>query len=205
MTGPPPAPARSSPSTARNRDPILRVLKGCLPATGFVLEIAAGAGEHALYNAAACPGLLWQPTDSDPEALASIAAWRDHAGTPNLLAPLALDAARPETWPIKAADAIVNINMIHISPWDACRGLMRGAGDLLPPGGVLFLYGPYKTNGQWRSPNDPAFDQSLKQRDPSWGLRDLETVVAEAGANGLVLVRTVDMPAGNLSVVFCKS
>ncbi len=205
MTGPPPAPARSSPSTARNRDPILRVLKGCLPATGFVLEIAAGAGEHALYNAAAYPGLLWQPTDPDSEALASIAAWRDHAGTPNLLAPLALDAARPETWPITAADAIVNINMIHISPWAATEGLMTGAGAVLPRGGVLFLYGPYLEAGKETAPSNLDFDASLRRRNPEWGLRRLEDVTAQAAGHGVILAERVAMPANNLSLVFRKA
>ncbi len=197
-------------ATDRNREPILAVLQAVLPPSGTVLEIASGTGQHAVHFAPALAPRFWQPSEPDERLRGSIAAWAAEQPCEWLRPPLALDVlARP--WPVEVQpcvpplSAIVNINMIHISPWDACRGLMRGAGDLLPPGGVLFLYGPYKTNGQWRSPNDPAFDQSLKQRDPSWGLRDLETVVAEAGANGLVLVRTVDMPAGNLSVVFCKS
>ena len=143
MTDLPPPGARTSPSTARNRDRLLEVLRLHLPSRGMVLEIAAGAGEHAVHNAAALPGLEWRPTDPDPEALTSIAAWRDYTGLPNLLEPLVLDAADPDTWPVTRADAMVNINMIHISPWSATQGLMIGAGRVLAPGGVLFLYGPY--------------------------------------------------------------
>src|SRR5580698_6411391 len=143
----PPSGARASPSTARNRNPILQVLRPRLPDGGLILEVAAGAGEHAIHCAAALPRLWWQPTDPDPEALASIAAWRDQAALPNLLAPLRLDAGRPDTWPIDRADGLVNINMIHISPWSATQGLTAGAGRLLPAGGVLFLYGPYIERG----------------------------------------------------------
>src|SRR4051812_33097084 len=145
--GEPPTAARSSPSTARNREPILAVLAPRLPGAGLVLEIAAGAGEHALFNAAALPHLQWQPTDADEMALASIAAWRDHAGTPTLLPPLHLDASDPDGWPISAADAVISINMIHISPWAATLGLLAGAGRLLPAGGPLFTYGPYLQDG----------------------------------------------------------
>ena len=143
MTRSPPRAGRTSPATARNRGPILEVLKPRLPASGVVLEIAAGAGEHAAHFAAALPHLRWRPTDADPDALASIAAWRSHAGLPNLLPPLRLDTANPDAWPIDRADAIVSINMIHISPWAAAQGLMAGAARLLPSGGALFLYGPF--------------------------------------------------------------
>lgn len=196
-------------ATDRNRDPILAILQAVLPPSGTVLEIASGTGQHAVHFAPALAPRFWQPSEPDERLRGSIAAWAAEHACAWLRPPLALDVlARP--WPVETqpcdppVSAIVNINMIHISPWEACRGLMRGAADLLPHGGVLFLYGPYKTNGQWRSANDPAFDQSLKQRDPSWGLRNLEDVVAEAAMNGFVLVRTVDMPAGNLSVVFRK-
>lgn len=199
----PPA-ARMSPATARNRDPILAVLKSALPGAGFVLEIAAGAGEHAVHNASALPHLQWQPTDADPTALASIAAWRDHAGPPNLLSPLPLDASRPEDWPVERADAIIAINMIHISPWAVTQGLMRGAGRLLPSGGVLFLYGPYIEAGVETAQSNLAFDLDLRGRNPAWGIRRLEEVVALAGENGLVLAERVAMPANNLSVVFRK-
>lgn len=203
MTQPPPA-ARSSPSTARNRDPILQVLRGCLPAEGLVLEIAAGAGEHALYSAAAFPDLQWQPTDQDPEALASIAAWRDHAGTPNLLEPLALNATRPETWPVDRADAIVNINMIHISPWTATMGLMAGAGLILPMNGVLYLYGPFLERDVPTAPSNQEFDSSLRRRNLKWGLRRLEEVAAMALLHGLRLSERIEMPANNLSLIFRK-
>jgi SAM-dependent methyltransferase len=197
--------ARISPSTARNRDPILLVLKPRLPASGLVLEIAAGAGEHAVHNAAALPGLQWRPTDPDPEALASIAAWRDHAGLPNLLPPLRLDAADPQSWPVEQADAVVNINMIHISPWAAAEGLMAGAGRLLPPGGVLFLYGPYIERDVETAPTNLAFDRSLKSRDPAWGLRRLDDVAALGARHGLALAERIAMPANNLALVFRKA
>jgi SAM-dependent methyltransferase len=201
----PPPGARSSPSTARNRDPILAVLKAHLPPQGLVLEIAAGAGEHAVHNAAALPGLVWQPTDPLAEALASIAAWRAWAGLPNLLEPLSLDAADPESWPVEQADAIVNINMIHISPWAATLGLMAGAGRVLPAGGVLYLYGPYIEEGVGTAPGNLAFDASLKARDPAWGLRRKEDVAAAARAHGLALEARVAMPANNLSLVLRKA
>ncbi len=203
MSDPPPA-ARVSPSTARNRDPILEVLKAHLPATGLVLEIAAGAGEHAVYNAAALPQLQWRPTDPDPEALASIAAWRSHAGTPNLLPPLRLDAADPDAWPVERAEAVVNINMIHISPWAATLGLMDGAGRLLPVGGVLFLYGPYIETDVETAPSNLAFDRSLKARNPAWGLRRLDEVTGLAAGHGLVLQARIAMPANNLALIFHK-
>lgn len=197
--------ARTSPSTHRNRDPILQVLKEHLPASGLVLEIAAGAGEHAVYNAAAFPDLLWQPTDPDPDALRSIAAWRDKAGLPNLLAPLPLDASQPDNWPVTQADAVVNINMIHISPWQATQGLMQGAGRLLSEGGLLFLYGPYFEASVPSAASNLDFDASLKRRNPSWGIRDLEEVAALAEAHGLQLSRRIEMPANNLSLLFRRT
>ncbi len=204
MTDAPPPGARTSPSTARNRDPILDVLRAHLPATGLVLEIAAGAGEHAVHNAAALPGLIWLSTDPDPEALASISAWRDHVNLPNLMAPLQLDAAAPETWPVDRADAVVNINMIHISPWAATEGLMEGAGRILPTGGVLFTYGPYLEADVETAPSNLAFDQSLKSRNPAWGLRHLEDVKSLASRYGLQFEARITMPANNLSLVFRK-
>jgi SAM-dependent methyltransferase len=205
MSDLPPPGARVSPSTARNRAPILEVLKSCLPPRGLVLEIAAGAGEHAAYNAAAQPGLQWRPTDPDPEALASIAAWREHAGLSNLLPPLRLDAADPDAWPVDRADAVVNINMIHISPWAATQGLMTGAGRVLPPGGVLFLYGPYLEADVATAPSNLAFDLSLKSRNPAWGLRRLDEVTALARRSGLTLAERVAMPANNLALVFRRA
>jgi hypothetical protein len=194
---------RNAPATLRNRDPILRLLREVLPVSGVVLEIASGTGEHAVHFAAGLPGVTWQPSDPDAGARASIAAWTVEAGLANVLPPLALDAAGGN-WPIDRADAIVCINMIHISPWSATEGLMRGAGRLLPAGGPLVVYGPFVRPGVPLAPSNAAFDADLKARDPEWGLRDLDAVEVCAGANGLVLDRVVEMPANNLSVVFVK-
>jgi hypothetical protein len=196
--------AKVSPSTARNRHPILEVLKPRLPSTGSVLEIAAGAGEHAVYNAAAFPYLQWQPTDEDPDSLDSIAAWRDHAALPNLLPPLQLDASDPASWPVDKADAIININMIHIAPWEATQGLMTGAGRLLPSGGVLFIYGPYIESDIETAPGNLSFDLSLKGRNPAWGIRRLDEVTALAARHSLELSERIVMPANNLSLFFRK-
>ncbi|HEY0646440.1 DUF938 domain-containing protein [Phenylobacterium sp.] len=205
MSDIPPPGARVSPSTARNRDPILEVLKPRLPASGLVLEIAAGAGEHAVHCAAALPRLQWRPTDPDPEALASIAAWREHAALPNLLPPLRLDAADPDGWPVESADAVVNINMLHISPWSAAQGLMAGAARVLPSGGLLFLYGPYLEPDVTTAPSNLAFDTSLRRRNPAWGLRRLDDVTTLAAAHSLVLTERIAMPANNLSLVFRRA
>jgi SAM-dependent methyltransferase len=148
--------------------------------------------------------VLWRPSDPDPTALASIAAWREEAGLPNLAAALALDAADPSTWPTEPVDAVVCINMVHISPWAAAEGLMAGAGRLLTPGGRLFLYGPYIEADVPTAPSNLAFDESLKARDPAWGLRDLAEVQALAATSGLVRVERIAMPANNLVVVFEK-
>lgn len=196
--------ALSSPATARNRDHILEVLREHLPSTGLVLEIASGAGEHALHMATNLPGLTWRPTDPDPQALASIAAWREQ-GPPNLLPPLELDASRPETWPVKGADAVVCINMIHISPWSATEGLFAGAASILPAEGVLITYGPYLEDAVDTAPSNLAFDQSLKSRNPAWGLRRREDLETLAAAHGLVLHARLAMPANNLSLVFRRS
>lgn len=200
----PPPGAWTSPSTARNRDPILAVLKPRLATVRLVLEIAAGAGEHAVHNAARLPHLQWRPTDADPQALASIEAWRAHAALPNLLAPLRLDAAEPAGWPVERADAVVAINMVHISPWAATEGLVAGAGRLLPSGGVLYLYGPYLEAEVETAPSNLAFDESLRRRDPAWGLRRVEAVAELAAARGLALAERIPMPANNLSLVFRK-
>ena len=168
----------------------------------MVLEIAAGTGEHAVHNAAALPGLQWQPTDPDPEALASIAAWRAHAALPNLLPPLRLDAAAPDDWPVGRADAIVNINMIHIAPWVAAMGLMAGAGRLLGPGQNLFLYGPFIERDVATAPSNLAFDESLRGRNPAWGIRHLDEVAGLAARHGLDLAGRIAMPANNLTLVF---
>jgi SAM-dependent methyltransferase len=205
MSNVPSSAARVSPSTARNRAPILEVLRPRLPNTGVVLEIAAGAGEHAVYNAAALPHLFWLPTDPDPDALASIAAWREYTALPNVLPPLRLDASDPDSWPTDHVDAVININMIHISPWAATQGLMTGAGRLLPPGGTLFLYGPFIEPDFATAPSNTSFDQSLRSRDPTWGIRRLDDVKAQAAKNGLELSERIAMPANNLGLFFRKT
>lgn len=192
---------RRAPATERNREPIAAVLREVAPAHGTLLEVASGTGEHAAYFAALFPNLLWQPSDPDPDALASIRAWRAEAELANLLEPLLLDASA-EIWPIAAADAILCVNMVHISPWAATAGLMRGAGRLLPAGAPLILYGPYRRAGVPTAPSNEAFDASLRARDPRWGLRELEAVEAEAGRNGLSLERVFEMPANNVTAVF---
>ncbi|HYG47421.1 MAG TPA: DUF938 domain-containing protein [Allosphingosinicella sp.] len=192
---------RSAPATERNREPIAAVLREVLPESGIVLEIASGSGEHAVYFARLFPNRLWQPTDPDRAALESIAAWREEAGTPNLLEPIWLDASA-ERWTVGAADAILCVNMVHISPWAATVGLMRGAGRLLERGGPLILYGPYRRAGVPTAPSNEAFDRSLRARNPEWGLRELEAVEAEAARHRLRLERIVEMPANNLTVVF---
>jgi SAM-dependent methyltransferase len=204
MSGDPPSGARTSPSTARNRQPILEVLAARLAISARVLEIASGAGEHAVFLAEALPAVRWQPSDPDATARESIAAWRTQAELPNLEPPLALDAADLATWPTEPVDAVVCINMIHISPWAAAQGLMAGAGRLLTPGGKLFLYGPYVEADVPTAPSNLAFDESLKSRNPAWGLRDLADVEALATASGLALVERIAMPANNLVVVFEK-
>jgi hypothetical protein len=195
---------RSAPHVVRNAGPIADVLRAILPPRGLVLEIASGSGEHALHFAREFPHLLFQPSDPQPAALRSIEAWRAEAGLINLLPALALDARGAE-WPVAAADAILCINMVHISPWAATEGLMRGAGRLLAPGAPLYLYGAYRQAGVETAPSNEAFDASLKARDPDWGVRDLEDVEAEAERNGLRLTEVIPMPANNLSVLFRRT
>ncbi|HYD37758.1 MAG TPA: DUF938 domain-containing protein [Allosphingosinicella sp.] len=194
---------RSAPATQRNREPILAVLRTVLPERGLVLEVASGTGEHAAYFAGLFPDLRWQPSDPDPAALASIRAWREDSGLANLLEPVRLDAAA-EAWPVASADAVLCVNMVHISPWEATLGLLRGAGRLLAPGAPLILYGPYRRAGVPTAPSNAAFDASLRARDPRWGLREVEAVEAEAARNGLRLDRLFEMPANNLSLLFRK-
>jgi SAM-dependent methyltransferase len=195
---------RHAPATARNRDPILDVLRRHLPETGLLLEVSAGTGEHAVHFAAAFPGLTWQPTDPDPGARASIAAWAREAKLNNLRPPLALDAAS-DTWPLARADAVLCINMIHIAPWAAGLGLLRGAARVLPPGGPLLLYGPYRQGGAHTAPSNEAFDAGLRAQDPDWGVRDLETVAAEAAAVGFGAPEVEAMPANNLMLIFRRA
>lgn len=194
-------PRRFAPATERNRGPILEVLRRVLPPAGTVLEIASGTGEHAVFFSRHLAALTWQPTDLDAAARASIVAWTAEAAITNILAPLALDASQPN-WPIEQADAVLAVNMVHISPWAATIGLLTGAARVLPAGGPLVLYGPYKRNGRHTAPSNEAFDQNLRRQNPAWGVRDLELVIEAAGAAGLDHADTVDMPANNLILVF---
>ena len=211
MTGPEPFviepggadPRRSAPHVARNAEPIVTVLRDVLPAQGLVLEVASGTGEHALHFARAFPGLRWQPSDPDAAALRSIEAWRASAKLANLLPPVVLDACSPE-WPVDAADAILCINMVHISPWTVTLGLLDRAARLLGSRAPLVLYGAYRRDGVPTAPSNEGFDKALRARDPEWGLRWLEDVVAEAARRGLTLERVEEMPANNLTVVFRK-
>lgn len=194
---------RHAPAAARNRDPILDVLRQHLPAKGLVLEIASGSGEHVVHFAEALPGLVFQPSDPDDVARASIDAWASASGLANVRPALALDAtANP--WPIERADAIVCLNMIHIAPREAAVGLIAGAARLLPSKGVLYLYGPYRREGRPTAPSNEAFDRDLRRSNPAWGVRDLEVVVALAEAQGFTPPQIVEMPANNLSLVFVR-
>ena len=190
------------PSTGRNAEPILEVLKTVLPAEGLVVEVASGSGQHAARFALEFPDLIWQPTDIDPDHRRSIVAWSE--GLSNVLKPLDLDATASD-WPVVRANAVICINMIHIAPWSAGLGLLTGAGRTLEPGEALYLYGPYMIDGAHTSERNARFDTNLKSRHPSWGLRNLADVVSAALDAGLKLDRTVGMPANNLSVIFRKS
>lgn len=194
---------RHSPAAARNRQPILEVLQAALPERARVLEVASGSGEHALHFAGAMPGWTWQPSDPSPEACRSIEAWRAHSGLTNLLPPLALDVTAD--CPAGPVDGVVAINLLHIAPWAVGEALLEGARRCLTAGGTLFLYGPFKREGQHTAPSNAAFDADLRQRDPRFGIRDLETVVEAAAARGLGLERVVAMPANNLSLVFRRA
>jgi SAM-dependent methyltransferase len=192
---------RYAPATARNREPIAAVLREELPSSGLVLEVASGTGEHAAYFAGLFPGLDWQPSDPNPASLESVAAWREEVGLPNLRAPVQLDASAPD-WPVAAADTVLCINMVHISPWEATLGLLGGAARLLPPGGQLILYGPYFRDAVETAPSNLAFDMDLRARNPQWGLRHLEEVDREAIKVGLEPSRLVEMPANNIMRVY---
>ncbi|UNK80910.1 class I SAM-dependent methyltransferase [Sphingopyxis granuli] len=192
---------RHAPATLRNREAIAAVLADWLPATGTVLEIASGSGEHAVHFAAAFPALTWQPSDPDPDALTSIFAWSGEAAAANILLPLQLDAATPD-WPVARAAAILCINMVHISPWEATLGLFAGAARLLPPGAPLILYGPYVEADVPTAESNRAFDASLRARNPAWGLRDMAAVAAAAEQAGLGLAARRAMPANNLMLLF---
>jgi hypothetical protein len=190
-----------SSAAQRNRDPILSILRDLLAEAKLVLEIASGAGDHAVHFARHMPALHWQPSDPSPEARTLIRSLIAAERLANVLPPLELDATA-DAWPIDRADALVCINMVHISPWATTEGLMRGAARLLGAGQPLYLYGPYRRPGRALEPSNAAFDADLKRRDPRWGLRELDAVVACADTNELALERVVEMPANNLSVIF---
>jgi SAM-dependent methyltransferase len=194
---------REAPAVARNRDPILDVLRRHLPQKGLVLEFASGTGEHAVHFARNLPALTFQPSDPNDTARASIDDWVQTTGLANVKPALALDASSAK-WPIDKADAILCINMIHISPWSATVGLIEGAAAALPSGGVLYLYGPYRRGGVATAPSNEAFDADLKSRDAGWGLRQLEEVEVLALRNGFAAPTVIEMPANNLSVIFRK-
>jgi cyclopropane fatty-acyl-phospholipid synthase-like methyltransferase len=196
-----------SPSTARNREPILTVLQRVLPPDARVLEIASGSGEHAMHIARAMPGVIWQTSDPDREARESIAGWIAAEKLSNVLAPRTIDVRESE-WGAEGEapyDAIVAINMIHISPWEATLGLLAGASRLLRSGGVLYTYGPYMRDGRHTAPSNAGFDVSLKARDSSWGVRDVADVAGAASIQELTLEEIVEMPANNLSLVFRRN
>lgn len=198
---------RSATSTARNREPILAVLQRVLPPKARVLEVAAGAGEHAMFFARAMPGWIWIASDPDPDARASIAAWAEAEPLPNVAPPCAIDVAQ-RAWGVENEapfDALVCINMIHIAPWEMTLGLMAGAERILKAGGILYTYGAYKRGGAHTAASNETFDVWLKQRDARFGVRDLEAVEAAACARGLTLEEIVDMPANNLSLVFRRN
>lgn len=198
---PAPGALRSAPAALRNREPIGDVLEHWLPKSGLVLEIASGTGEHAAYFAERFPALDWQPTDIHPDALGSISGRVDQAGFPNLLAPIELDASSDE-WPIARADALLSINMVHISPWASAVGLIDGAARLLVGDAPLILYGPWLKDDIETAPSNLEFDASLKSRDPSWALRRVEDFAEAAANRGFRLAETRAMPANNLMLRF---
>lgn len=194
-----------APATERNRDVILSVLKDQLRSPGTVLEIASGTGEHAAYFAPQLPDYFWQPSDPNEESRRSIAAWRSHINAPNLGEAIAIDVTQPDwtgSLPVMPQPivAIAAINLIHISPWEATLGLFAGARQLLSPDGLIYLYGAYKRNGEHTAPSNEVFDASLKVRNPAWGVRNLEDVVAVAEAEQFRLDRVIEMPSNNLSI-----
>jgi hypothetical protein len=191
---------RSAPAALRNREPIAHVLGEWLPKSGLVLEIASGTGEHAVFLAERFPELEWQPSDVHPDALSSIEAWRGTAGPPNLKPPLVIDASSMG-WPIDHADAVLSINMVHISPWASALGLLAGGAQILPPGGPLILYGPWLSDAIPTAPSNLAFDADLRRRDPAWGLRRVEDFAAAAEGD-FEFIETRAMPANNMMLMF---
>jgi SAM-dependent methyltransferase len=203
---PPPAPTGGlhAAATERNRQPIVQVLRRVLPPTGLVLEIASGTGQHVAFFARELPALGWQPSDPSPVHLDSIRAWTVASAVDNVAAPLQLDV-EVAPWPIARADAILNINMLHIAPWSAAEALFRGAAKLLAPAGVLFVYGPFKRDGRHTAESNARFDERLRAEDPRWGVRDLAEVQAVAAAAGFADPEVIAMPANNLSLVFRRT
>jgi hypothetical protein len=192
---------RHAPATLRNRAPILEVLHRVLPPTGVLLEVASGSGEHAVHFAAALPDWIFQPSDVDPSALASIAAWIDETGLPNVRPPLRLDVTS-ESWPVEPVQAVFSANLVHIAPPEAARGLMAGASRHLVAGGILVVYGPFRVGGVHTAPSNEAFDADLQARDAAWGVRDLEWLQELGAGSGLALEQRVDMPANNQTLIF---
>jgi len=190
-----------APAAERNGKPIADELAKILPPTGTALEIASGTGQHAVYFAQRFPGLSWIPSDCDADMLDSIRSWRETSELKNLQPPKFIDV-RDDHWPVESADVIVNINMIHISPWTSCIGLLDGVVRTISLEGLLFLYGPYRIAGQPTAPSNESFDASLRARNPAWGLRQTDRVITEAANRGLRLIRQANMPANNLSLVF---
>ena len=200
-SGAEPGAGRHAPAAARNRDPILGVLRELLPARGTVLEIASGTGEHVAYFAPHFSDLVFQPSEPDQAMHASIVAWARSCGADNIRAPLAIDTHAAD-WGIARADAMININMIHISPWSVCQAMLAGAGRILAADGPLYIYGPFMLGGRHTAPSNAAFDRGLRAQDERWGVRDLDAVIECARASGLEFERIVEMPANNLSVIF---
>ncbi len=190
-----------SPATERNKKPILEVLRHTLPSTGLVLEIASGTGQHVVHFARELPNLVWQPTDPDEASRATIVARLRAANLDNVKEPVALDVLSTH-WPVNLSDAILCINMIHISPWAATEALFVNAKHVLSSAGVLYLYGPYRQSGRHTEDSNESFDTSLRSHNSEWGIRNLEDVTRIAEAQGFVLENTMDMPANNLSVIF---
>jgi SAM-dependent methyltransferase len=197
----PDSPARHSPAAERNQGPLLVALRSRLAPQGLALEIASGTGQHAAHFARGLPGWTWQPSDPDPAALGSIAAWC--RGLPNVRPPLALDVMADD-WhgAPRPVDLVFCANLLHIAPWPACGALMRGAARHLSPAGRLLTYGPYLVDGTPTAPGNLSFDADLRARNPAWGLRRLDDVGREAGGAGLALAETVAMPANNLLLVW---
>ena len=194
---------RFAPAAERNKHALLDVLRRVLPVSGTVLEIASGTGQHAAFFSAELPGLSWQPSDPSDEARSSIASWVEDEDRVNLLAPLTLDV-RQRVWPIEEADAVLCINMIHVAPFQSTEGLFEGASRLLAAGTPLITYGPYRLHGEHTAASNEAFDRSLRERDPSWGVRDVDELAEVASRTGFVLGEKFAMPANNMTLIWTR-